>query len=426
MPKIKFVHTADLHLDTPFKGLTQHNATLAERLKNATLKSFDNIVDLCINEKVDFILIAGDIFNSDQQSLSAQISFIKNLNRLHENNISSYFVCGNHDPLESWLPSLKLPETSVRFGGKNVEKYYYKKDGQVLADIYGISYFSKETKENLAKKYEVIGEKAAFSIAVLHGTTGNSGSHIPYAPFSPEDIKSKAFDYWALGHIHKHEIINDAHPAIVYPGNPQGRDFGETGQRGCYIVEIESGAKPDLNFVPLQSIRFEEVDISIDNVEYIDEFNKIIENSLEKITEDINVDYILRITLSGRTGLHKQLSKQSEINNILQELNETYNNKTPFVFIDSLIINTSPNIDISLLEKGKDFTSELYREFQNLKKDKDLTDEYINQIFDELPTQVRKELSDKQEDEIFQDSEKEQLTEKAKWILLDQIISDKE
>lgn len=424
MAKIRFIHCSDLHIDTPFKGLSQLNNTLANRLKNATTKSLDNIVNLCIKENADFLLIAGDIFNSDQQSLSAQLNFAKALNRLNNNNIPVYFSCGNHDPLNSWLSTLHLPDSAVRLGGKEIEKHSIVKNGKIIADLYGISYLKKEVSTNLAKGFETTEPNAPFSIAMLHGTVGQAGKHIPYAPFSLEDIKNKPFDYWALGHIHKHNVIKDAHPAIVYPGNPQGRDFGETGEKGCYLVELESGSKPKLEFKQLQTIRFEEANVNIEGINDIGSLNRAVENIISDLTVNQDVDFLLRITLQGRTGLHKQLSAKGEIQNIQQSINDGFANNTPFVFIDSIYLQTSPDIDLKQLEKGTDFTAELYRTFLELKNKTEISESYISEIMDELPSQVKKELSDDDNSVEITANETEELLEKAKWLLLDQLIKE--
>ena len=126
MASIRFIHTADLHLDTPFKGLSNWNSDLASRLKDATFKSFNRIVDLCISENVDFFVISGDIFDSQNKSLSAQLKFIGEIKRLSDLEIPTYFICGNHDPLSSWLDSLEMPKNVIRYDSNNVKFFTFK------------------------------------------------------------------------------------------------------------------------------------------------------------------------------------------------------------------------------------------------------------------------------------------------------------
>jgi DNA repair protein SbcD/Mre11 len=297
---IRFIHTGDLHLDTPFKGLSNVNQELAGRLKDATFRSFQRIIDICIEESVDFLLITGDIFDSEIQSLSAQLRFEKELRRLSNHNIPAYFICGNHDPLSSWLEELVLPPNVHRFGAKEVEFVTYEREGKPIADIYGISYGTRNESRSLADGYVKKENPALFSIALLHGTIGSAGPHENYVPFRLEDVKSKGFDYWALGHIHKHHVVHAAYPGIVYPGNPQGRDFGETGPRGCYRVILSENQAPDVEFVPTQFIRFEEVDVDLSGLDNIGELSGLIHSAVEEITgSGYDTSCIIRLTLKG-------------------------------------------------------------------------------------------------------------------------------
>ena len=305
MTKVKFLHTADLHLDTPFKGLSIWNSDLASKLKDATFESFRKIINLCLKEKVDFLVISGDIFDSENKSLAAQLKFVSNIKRLSDKGIPTYFICGNHDPLSSWLDTLQMPKNVFRFDSSKVEKFTYKKDNISIADIYGISYQNKVVKKNLALKYKLSTNPSPISIAILHGTIGAAGPHENYAPFNVEDVVNKNYDYWALGHIHKRQIIHKSNPTIVYSGNPQGRDFGETGAKGCYLVEINEVNSPLIKFIPTQHIRFEKVEVDLSDENKIDCLSDKIEEAKDNIADfDENVSYILRITLKGRTPLH--------------------------------------------------------------------------------------------------------------------------
>ena len=140
MTKVKFIHTADLHLDTPFKGLANWNSDLASKLKDATFKSYKNIIDICLQERADFLVISGDIFDSEYKSLAAQIKFVNELKVLSDRGIPTYFICGNHDPLSSWLENLEMPEKVFRFNSSEVDCMTYQKNNIPAADIYGISF----------------------------------------------------------------------------------------------------------------------------------------------------------------------------------------------------------------------------------------------------------------------------------------------
>ncbi len=417
MLKIKFIHTADLHLDTPFKGLSSWNADLSKKLKDATFKSFKNIIDLCISKKVDFLIISGDIFDSENKSLAAQLKFVSELKRLSDKGIATYFTCGNHDPLKSWMDTIKLPGNVYRFDSSKGQSITFKKGEDAIADIHGISFNDKVVKENLAANYKLVSNPAPISIAVLHGTIGIPGPHENYAPFKTKDVVKKGFDYWAMGHIHKRQVIHPSNPAIIYPGNTQGRDFGESGEKGCYFVEISKGNDPVAEFIPTQLIRFEDLTIYMTGVDQIELLQGKINEALEHVdnyTE--NANYLLRITLIGRTSLHSSLIDHVQIEELVQHYNDEQSDKQYFTWIDKIYVNTLPDIDIEKIKKGVSFSSEILKSFDIYLEDNKSLAELIKTIEEDfVNAQAKREIA-----EFTEDIHKEML-EKAKMLLLDKL-----
>jgi DNA repair exonuclease SbcCD nuclease subunit len=220
-----FIHTADLHLDSPFKGISEISGEISLELAEATFESFNKIIDLCIEKQVEFLLITGDIYDGADRSLRAQLRFRDGLKRLSDAGIKTYIVHGNHDPLDGWSANLDWPENVHIFNGKSVEKVSVEKDGKELAQIYGISFHTRKIKTNLADKFPEIphSEKDLFTIGMLHCNVGTNTEHETYAPCTVQDLITRNFDYWALGHIHKKAIINAENPMVVYPGFIQKR-----------------------------------------------------------------------------------------------------------------------------------------------------------------------------------------------------------
>jgi len=419
MTKVRFIHTADLHLDTPFKGLSSWNSDLAGKLKDATFKSFKKIVDLCLNEKVDFLIISGDIFESDNKSVTAQLKFVYELKRLSDSGIPVYFVCGNHDPLSSWIDITELPENVFRFGSSKVENHTFKKGNKPIADIYGISYRDKIINNNLALKYKLKNNPAPHSVAVLHGTVGVAGPHENYAPFKVKDVQNMGFDYWALGHIHKSRIVSKSNPAIVYPGNPQGRDFGETGAKGCYLVEIDINNKVNLKFVPVQLIRFEEIEVSLVEEDKIYDLADKIEKAKNNIEDYAdNVNYIFRINLTGKTALHSHLNKPGETEQLMEHFNESQLTMTNFTWIDRIELNTRPVVDIGQVKKGNDFTAEILKTFNKYEKDLRELKELIKYAEEFISPGIKNEIAE------LPEQEQKEILEKAKWKVIDQLIGE--
>ena len=416
MTGVRFIHAADIHLDTPFKGLSNWNKDLALHLRDSTTRSFKRIIDLCIEENVDFLLICGDIFDSENKSLAAQITFADELKRLAERGIPTYFICGNHDPLSSWMDGfLQLPENVHRFGAGKVEMVSHIRDGKAVADIYGISYRNKEVTGDLTPGYVLKPDPAPFSIALLHGTVGSPGPHAPYAPFSVADISGKGFDYWALGHIHKHQVIRDADPAIVYPGNPQGRDFGETGPRGCYLVELSENRPPRMTFVPVQQTRFEEAEVDISGIATFNGILDAIYQALTSVTENTGqTSHILRIVLRGRTPLHSRLHDYEELRELVKILNERYADSGSLLWIDRIDPVTMPELDLEAIRKAGDFSGELLRAVERILPNTERTGALIERLQEDFGNQkTEREISE------LTVAEQREILEKAQWLLLD-------
>ena len=285
MRPFRFVHAADLHLDSPFKGIEEITPKIAEHLREATFKAFKNIVDLCIEREADFLLIAGDVFDGKDRSLRAQIRFRDELIRLTQAGIASYIINGNHDPRDSWLDKLTWPEQVHFFGSGQVEQKGVQDDSDLLAVIYGTSYEHREVRNNLARGYRR-NAGDPFAIGLLHANVGGDSTHESYAPCSLEDLQEAGMDYWALGHIHKWAVLHEAEPVVVYAGNPQGRDPGESGAHGCIVVDVDSDGRPSLEFVPTDLVRWAHGQVSIDSLEGEEELTEVLEEQcLENAVE---------------------------------------------------------------------------------------------------------------------------------------------
>ena len=263
MQAVRFIHCADLHIDTPFKGLSEVHPELREILYQSTYRSFQNIIDLAIREEVDCVLIAGDIFDSANKSLHAQIKFRNGLKRISDAGIPSFVVYGNHDPLDSWSASLEWPEPVTIFGGEGVTHHPLIREGHVIARIFGISFSERAITDNLSLRFENHDHEIP-AIGLLHSNVGKNTGHEPYAPASIKDLSSRGMDYWALGHVHNHLILKEAHPVIVYPGSAQATDPRETGPRGCCLVTLYPDGSCQTRFVPTDVVRYisDHLDIS--------------------------------------------------------------------------------------------------------------------------------------------------------------------
>ncbi|EAE5959085.1 exonuclease SbcCD subunit D [Listeria monocytogenes] len=260
MKEIQFLHMADLHLDSPFIGLSTLPQPLFSAIQESTFQSLERITTVAIKEAVDFVLIAGDIYDSEDQSVRAQARFAKEMKRLEAANIPVFMIHGNHDFIEKHKEKLALP-SNVHVFSEQVEVMSYKTVTGVSVNIYGFSYNERHIRSSRVDEYKIQGD-ADFHIALLHGSeVSSSEEHDVYAPFRVQEISKKGFDYWALGHIHKRQLLAES-PSIYYSGNIQGRNRKESGEKGASIVTL-SEASTTIDFIGTSPIIWEEAVITL-------------------------------------------------------------------------------------------------------------------------------------------------------------------
>lgn len=291
MAGFKFIHCADLHLGSRFVGVKSRDERLAERMFDSTFDSFSNIIDLVHSENADFMIISGDMFDSDTTTPGTRARYTELLEKAE---VPCYIVRGNHDFRTSWEESIPLPSNAHEFGGEPETFIHNLKNGGQV-ELTGISFSDRHTKENLASKLKGSGD--LFTIGCVHCDV-DGGDESVYAPCSFNDFMGKNIDYWALGHIHKREILYER-PYVVYPGNPQGRSIKESGEKGAYVVTVESDVVRDLKFVPTQAILWETKEIDITG--------RDLNSLINEVSSAVGRDSIVRLTVTGRGPLDRML-----------------------------------------------------------------------------------------------------------------------
>lgn len=263
---IHFFHAADLHLGSPFKGLQQIPETWREKISQASYQAFDRLIEDAERKKPDFILFAGDIYDGENRSLSAQHHFQLGLKRLAAAQIPVFIIHGNHDHLAGRWTRFDYPENVVVFP-ENPESHFLRLP-HATAQIVGFSYGERHIIESKIQQYPNREPEVQYVIGMLHGSEFSQQEHDVYAPFSIEQLKNKNYDYWALGHIHKRQILHES-PSIVYPGTIQGRNRKEVGQQGYMEVKLEA-TQTELHFIPTSVIRFERMEVDASDARSID------------------------------------------------------------------------------------------------------------------------------------------------------------
>lgn len=259
---VRFIHTADLHLDSPFKGIRQLHPSLYETVYQATFESFHAIVTRAIEEEVDFLLISGDIYDEENQSVKAQARLRDELGRLHQARIPVFLSHGNHDFMGRDTLRLQLPDNVTIFGTEPETVELETRRGERVA-ITGFSYKTRWLQERMIQSYPQRHQGVDYHIGMLHGyLDGMESSEGVYAPFSLAELNQKQYDYWALGHIHKRQALQEL-PPVLYPGNTQGRNPNETGEKGALLVRLQKGIDPDVQFFPTAPVVWEEREVSL-------------------------------------------------------------------------------------------------------------------------------------------------------------------
>ena len=362
MPKLRFVHAADLHLDSPFRGIRNEAPVhVAQTLSNATFEAYGNIIDLCLQEEVDALLVAGDIYDGADRSLRAQLRFVDGLKRLDRAGIRSFICHGNHDPLDGWEARLDLPEGCVRFGTE-VEGFPLIPDEPERATIYGVSYPTREVRNNLTPLFTANGSGGGFNIGLLHANVGGNPDHDSYAPCSISDLADTGFGYWALGHVHTRQTLRERGPAIVYPGNSQGRHPNEQGARGVYLVEVDEDGAVSLDFRPTDVVRWETLSLEIGSLDteqaLLDAVSDLAEAAL---SEAQGRSVVARLELSGRGPLHRWLNNRDTSGDVRERLNEQYAQRGTWLWCEGVRLATASPVDREAALRREDFVGDLLR-----------------------------------------------------------------
>lgn len=296
---MRFLHAADLHIDSPLRGLERYDGAPVERLRTATRSAFERLVDKALAEKVDFLLLAGDIYDRDWQDFYTGLFFREQMVRLGRGGIRVFIVQGNHDAQGVISRQLHLPQNVTVFSSRTAQTV---KIDELSVAIHGRSFRERAEDDDLTPSYPA-PVPGYFNIGILHTSLSGRMGHDTYAPTDVATLTAKGYDYWALGHIHAREVVAET-PRIVYPGNLQGRHANETGPKGCELVIVEAG-RVEAEFIPLDVVRWSQVAVVVDGIERLEALNEkfraVLDPQLIGATDRLHA---VRVTLTGSTPLH--------------------------------------------------------------------------------------------------------------------------
>jgi exonuclease SbcD len=301
---MQFIHAADLHLDSPLRGLNKYEGLPAELIRNTSRAALSNLVDLALAEKVDFVLLSGDIFDGDWRDVSTGMFFVAQMARLNEQHIPVYILRGNHDAASQLTSNLPLPDNVYEFSTERSETFYLH---ELRVAIHGQGFATRSVKDNLVPFFPA-PEPGYFNIGMLHTSLNGREGHDDYAPCSVQELSDKHYDYWALGHIHTREVVCEGDPCwIVFPGNIQGRSIKESGVKGCTLVTVNQTRVEALTHRELDLMRWYAIDVDISGAENDTEVVERVINELTDFGEQQEKALAVRLVLKGVSPLHYQI-----------------------------------------------------------------------------------------------------------------------
>lgn len=381
----KFIHAADIHLDSPMYMLDRYEGAPVDEIRSATRRALVNMVNLALEEQVDFLLISGDLYDGDWKDYNTGLFLVSQLARLHEAGIPVFIVSGNHDAANRMTRTLRLPERVHCFKSN---KPATRTLDDIGVAIHGQSFLSQAVFDDLSSGYpSPVG--GYYNIGMLHTCAGNRAGHDPYAPCTVQGLILKNYDYWALGHVHTRETLCET-PLIVFPGNTQGRHIRETGPKGCMLVTVDEKGTTRADFRPLDVIRWEQCDIGIEGAESVAGLIDLIVENLAGMSGGADLPMIVRLNVKGRGPVHHRISAETEafINDLRSEAMLLHGGR---IWIEKVILDTAPPGG-QLFQPGAGAMAELMEIIEGLVEDPDYAagiGESLGDLWSRLPREVK-------------------------------------
>lgn len=384
--RFRFIHTGDIHLDSPLKGLAGQEGAAAERIRTATRSAFSNLIDNAIEEDVSFVIIAGDLYDGDWRDYRTGLFFVGQTTRLAEAGIPVFLLYGNHDADSQITKRLTLPDNVRVFSYKNPQTFEI--DALRVA-LHGQSFRQRDTRDNLVLGYPdpIAG---AFNIGVLHTGLGGLGGHFNYAPCKLDDLINKGYDYWALAHVHQAAVLNQ-NPHIVFCGNLQGRHIRETGPKSACLVTVEDGEIADVASVEADVVRWAHVAVPVDGSGSPGDLIGRIGRAIEETFKGTRAGRLVacRVELTGRTVLNDYILTSRE--QLIAEARATaLALGEESVWVEGLIVSTEPPLtnsssapdDLAAIISKAEQEIELHAQLEAI----------TSELVGRLPHEIRSEL----------------------------------
>jgi DNA repair exonuclease SbcCD nuclease subunit len=388
---MKFIHAADIHLDSPLSGLASYKDAPAELLRTATRDAFTNLVDEAIDEAVDFLVIAGDLYDGAWKDYNTGYFFCREMGRLNKARIPVYLLYGNHDAESEMTKRLALPPNVHVFEARKPSTFRLEALGVAL---HGRSFREAATTENLAVSYPP-PVQGWFNIGVLHTALEGNASHATYAPCSLVELSARGYDYWALGHVHEHAILQND-PWVVFPGNLQGRHIRETGPRGAVLVSADETGVHTVERLLVDALRWHVVEVDAGGARTLDDVVRLVGQAFEGLASGTAGKRYLsvRVRIIGRTAVHGELFGQ-EAQLRAEILGQAAAVGYDRLWVEKVRIETEPWEGPEAIRARADAIADLQALLESAPEDEALLNELtqdLRQLVDKVPIELAQVL----------------------------------
>ena len=299
---MKFIHAADLHVDSPLRGLDGYDGAPVARLRGASRQALIALVELALEQNVAIVLLAGDIYDGNWADFRTGLFFREQMLRLRRAGILVFMVKGNHDAESQITKQLPEVEGVHVFSAHKSETIDLEALGVA---VHGRSFPHRAVPEDLVPLYPD-PLPGRFNIGLLHTSLTGREGHDSYAPTSVEALCDKGYDYFALGHVHAREVVRPSDPRIVFPGNLQGRHAKETGPKGCELVTVEGGVITAAEFIPLEVVRWHQFRLDVTGLSSLDALARhFVGQARELVADARDRLHAVRLLIQGESVLHR-------------------------------------------------------------------------------------------------------------------------
>jgi exonuclease SbcD len=363
---MKFIHCADVHLDTPLVGLAQYPGAPVSEIRNATRRAFEKVLDAAVAEKIDFLIIAGDLYDTGLKSFESALFFNKQMVRLKDAGIEVYLIHGNHDAASRLIRQVRPPGNVHVFKANEPQTFLI---DHLRVAIHGQSFATPEVIDDLASNYPSPVTNF-FNIGVLHTNLSGMSEHANYAPCDLATLKIKGYQYWALGHVHNRQVLC-TDPYIVYPGNIQGRHGKELGEKSCELVTVSETGVVSMQTLSTSVVPWTQIDLNVSGCHTLQEISDKLRLDLGELLareKDRERIMALRLRITGSTDAHVQLSRDPE--EVRAEAISVVNEcGSGLLWLERVEIKTLPIVDRAALLKRDDPLGEVARIAAELRRD---------------------------------------------------------